>query len=59
MTKVTVTIAYPVTIIVDIPEGLDEFDARDIAFDEADKVIATGGIKPIITESSDESIIPS
>lgn len=52
--QITATVCYQVVVIIDVEEC---DNARECILDEADRILANGGIKPVITECSDENLI--
>lgn len=49
--RVQATVIYPVSIELDFEDGTDTEEIRDKVFREADQVIQTTTIKPVIHDS--------
>lgn len=52
--QITATVCYKVVVIIDVEEC---DNARECILDEADRILANGGIKPVVTDCSDEYLI--
>lgn len=55
--KIRACVCYPVYVEVEVPDTANEDEKRAALIDEADLVMESSTITPVITECSDESIV--